>query len=95
MDAVFQELRESKIFSERSRDRFISDITKFLGELNAIHPFREGNGRSQLAFVALLGTTLDRPFDFQSLNRDTFIPAMIASYSGDMRPLRIELQKLL
>lgn len=95
MDALFQELLESDTFDDRSRDSFLSSITKFLGELNAIHPFREGNGRAQLAFVGLLGATLGHPFDFQKLDGDTFMPAMIASYSGNTRPLRIELQKLL
>jgi cell filamentation protein len=28
--------------------------SRFLGDLNAIHPYREGNGRSQLSFTAML-----------------------------------------
>jgi cell filamentation protein len=30
-------------------------LAHFLAELNAIHPFREGNGRTQLTFAVLLG----------------------------------------
>ncbi|HZZ40209.1 MAG TPA: Fic family protein [Acidobacteriaceae bacterium] len=95
MDALFQELHEGQFLQHRSRDVFLSGITRFLGELNAVHPFREGNGRSQLVFLGLLGTTFGHPFDFQKLDRETFLPAMIASYSGDRRRLLAELKKLL
>lgn len=95
MDALFLKLRGGEIFRSGSLDQFVSDITQFLGELNAIHPFREGNGRSQLVFVGLIGAPFDRPFDFQKLNRDTFMPAMIASYSGNRQLLSLELKNLL
>jgi cell filamentation protein len=95
MDVLFQELHQSQFLQHPGRAVFLAEIARFLGELNAIHPFRDGNGRSQLAFLGLLGTTFDHPFDFQKLDRDTFLPAMIASYSGDRRPLVVELEKLL
>ena len=95
MDALFHELRTGEILQNPTSDRFLPGIARFLGELNAIHPFREGNGRSQLAFLGLLGATIGRPFAFQRLNRTTFMPAMIASFEGDREPLLIELKKLL
>jgi len=95
MEGLFSELHRGEVFRNRDRDLFLSEITRFLGELNAIHPFREGNGRSQLAFVGLLGAASGHPFDFQTLNREAFMPAMIASYHGNQQPLRVELQKLL
>jgi fido (protein-threonine AMPylation protein) len=33
---------------------FTERLTYFLGEVNAIHPFREGNGRAQRAFFEQL-----------------------------------------
>jgi fido (protein-threonine AMPylation protein) len=33
---------------------FAENAVHFLAELNAIHAFREGNGRTQLSFFALL-----------------------------------------
>jgi cell filamentation protein len=62
--------------------------------LNAIHPFREGNGRSQLSFLHLVGQRAGHPLDLTRINRDTFMPAMIASYLGDNGPLKNELQNL-
>jgi fido (protein-threonine AMPylation protein) len=33
---------------------FTERLTYYLGEINAIHPFREGNGRAQRAFFRQL-----------------------------------------
>jgi cell filamentation protein len=63
--------------------------------LNAIHAFREGNGRSQLAFIHLLGEAAGCPFDLSLVQRETFLPAMIASFHGNLSPLEAELTSLL
>lgn len=74
---------------------FVALAADFLAELNAIHPFREGNGRAQLAFVHLLGQAAGHAFDLTRVRRDTFLPAMIASFSGQLSPLQAELAALL
>lgn len=74
---------------------FIEAVAGFLGELNAIHPFREGNGRAQLAFVHLLGEAAGRPFDLSRVRRETFLPAMVVSFHHDLDPLKLELQSFL
>ncbi|OSJ08869.1 adenosine monophosphate-protein transferase [Bradyrhizobium canariense] len=73
---------------------FLDAATDFLAELNAIHPFREGNGRSQLSLMYLLGQRAGHPLNLTRIDRDTFMPAMIVSFAGDNGPLRNELQKL-
>jgi cell filamentation protein len=95
MDALFRGLRGGESFAKRSSDEFIRELSLFLGELNAIHPFREGNGRSQLAFIGLIGVTFRHPLNFERLNPVTFLPAMIASYFGNQGPLIVELKNLL
>lgn len=82
-------------FANRSVTEFAALGAKFLGELNAIHPFREGNGRSQLAFIGLIGETFGHPFHFERLQQDSFLSAMIASFVGKTEPLVRELTELL
>jgi len=95
MEALFAQLRAGPAFAAPGRQEFVGAAAEFLGELNAIHPFREGNGRSQLAFMHLVGLRAGRPFDFAGVKRETFLPAMIASYDGDYGPLAQELEQLL
>lgn len=65
-----------------------------MSELNAIHPFREGNGRTQLAFLDHVAAYADHPLRLDHVKRGTFLPAMIASFAGDLGPLTVELTKL-
>lgn len=95
MDALFQKLRDAEIFAGLGLESFLDNLTPFLSELNAIHPFREGNGRTQLAFLGLIGETSGHPFHFERLKRETYLPAVIDSYFGKLQPLRDELRKLL
>jgi len=82
----------SKLFSELKADNFLANLpaaefaakaAHFLAELNVIHAFREGNGRSQLSFFALLADRSGRPLDLEKLDPDAMLDAMIASFDGD------------
>ena len=95
MRKLFQGLADGPCLNAQDSNDFISSVAHFLAELNAIHPFREGNGRSQLAFVHLLGEKADFPLDFSRVRPETFLLAMIASYHGQLDPLVEELWRLL
>ena len=51
---VFGALREEGYLQGRDQTTFATGAAHFLAELNAIHAFRDGNGRTQLAFLVLL-----------------------------------------
>jgi cell filamentation protein len=48
-----------------------------------IHAFRNGSGRAQLSFFALLADQTGQPLDLESLDLD----AMITSFDGDQTEL--------
>jgi cell filamentation protein len=73
---------------------FAARAAEFLSELNAVHPFREGNGRTQLAFLDQVATYVEHRLRLDQVKRGTFLPAMIASFAGDLGPLTAELTKL-
>lgn len=87
MDALFLRLRSPPFTGRAPFDTFAAAAADFLGELNAIHPFREGNGRVQLAFLHLVALRAGHPLDLKKVRRETMIPAMIASYNADLAPL--------
>ena len=92
---LFRQLANGPCLNAKDSDEFIAAAAHFLAELNAIHPFREGNGRSQLAFAHLLGEKAGFPLDFSRVRPETFLPAMIESYHGHLEPLIEELGQLL
>lgn len=81
--------------SAQTSEQFATEAARFLAELNAIHPFREGNGRAQLAFLSMIGTHAGFSFAFVRVRRETFLPAMINSFAGRLDPLIAELRQLL
>ena len=69
-------------------------MARFLAELNAIHPFREGNGRTQLSFAGLIGAVSGQPLELRRVNPRNFLQAMVASFAGDLGLLIAELSLL-
>jgi cell filamentation protein len=65
-----------------------------LGDLNAIHPFRDGNGRVQLSFLHLVALRAGHPLQFERLEPEPFMRAMIQSFDGDLTTLREQLAAL-
>jgi cell filamentation protein len=94
MDTLFGELRANDYLASDGFESFVQGAAEFLAGLNAIHPFREGNGRSQLAFMHLLSARAGYPLDFARVDPPAFLEAMIASFAGDTAPLAEALTKL-
>ncbi|WP_349627020.1 Fic family protein [Bradyrhizobium sp. Y36] len=82
---LFEELKSNRFFEGLPVTEFAAKSAHFLSELNAIHAFREGNGRSQLSFFAMLAEHAGHPLDLERLNPD----AMIASFDGDETDLAL------
>lgn len=84
MDALFLRLRAAAFEDGADRDMFVTAAADFLAELNAIHPFREGNGRTQLTFLFLLGARAGHPLDMTRIRPEPLMAAMIASFRGEL-----------
>jgi cell filamentation protein len=80
---LFGELKSSHFLEGLPVTEFASKAAHFLAELNVIHAFREGNGRSQLSFFAMLAERAGHPLDLERLDPGAMLDAMIASFDGD------------
>lgn len=87
LNRVFAELGGPDTLTLMSAPDFAKHVGHFLAELNAVHPFREGNGRTQLAFLAMLTEHAGFTFNDEVLDQDRVMHAMIESFSGDEAPL--------
>lgn len=92
---AFADLHDQAFLRNRDTPEFAAALAHFLAELNAIHAFREGNGRTQLAFARVIGEQAGHPFDFDRLDPHAFLVAMIASFKGDEAPLAAHIQALI
>jgi cell filamentation protein len=87
LDRVFAELGDADALGRMAAVEFADHVAHFLAELNAVHPFREGNGRTQLAFLAVLIEHAGFSFDDKALDQGRVMRAMVESFSGEEAPL--------
>jgi cell filamentation protein len=92
---VFDELAAEDHLRGLAREAFLDRITHYHAELNAAHPFREGNGRTQRAFLGQLSRDAGYRLAWQRLERERNIEAARASHRGETSPLRELLDELL
>lgn len=85
---VFGGLAKERYLRGLPRHSFLDRLTHYFAEVNAIHPFREGNGRTQRAFFRQLSREAGWPIDWSDLDPDANVAASMASLRGDNRPLR-------
>jgi len=87
MNKLFDQLRHEGLLQGLKSREFATGAAHVLAELNAVHPFREGNGRTQLAYLALLGANAGHSVALERMNPAAMLRAMIASFQSDERPL--------
>lgn len=95
MKRLFASLKERRHLAGLPREEFAAEAAVFLSTLNAIHPLREGNGRTQMTFLTLLAARAGHPVDLDKLEPEQFLAAMIASFKGDDTPLRRQIFHLI
>ncbi len=95
MTALFADLKSKRYLSGLPSNAFAREAAEFLATLNAIHPFREGNGRAQTTFFALLAQRAGHPLNLDRLEAKPFMRAMIASFRGNTQLLAGEIRRLM
>jgi cell filamentation protein len=95
MGRVFADLRGANFLRALAAERFATGAAHFLAELNAIHPFREGNGRTQLVFLVVVARQAGHPLDLTRLRRAPYLRAIVQSFNGDERALAAQLLRMI
>jgi cell filamentation protein, protein adenylyltransferase len=80
---VFDELAAEHFLEGLPRREFARKIAALFSEINRIHPFREGNGRTQRQFVRQLADSLGYKLHFEVVSKERLVQASILSANGD------------
>jgi len=91
---AFRALARDDFLRCRERAEFVEGLAGHLANVNAVHPFREGNGRTQRAFFGQLAGDAGYRIDWSTMDRETNLAASQASIRGDDAPLRAMLDQL-
>jgi cell filamentation protein len=89
MEARFEAVRADLAGGPLTQDVFAAKAAEHICEINAIHPFREGNGRSQRLFLEVLAREAGHRVDIERIDPEAWTAARRHSFdSGDYEPMR-------
>ena len=80
---TFRDLKKELHLNGADLLRFCSRAAYYLGEINAIHPFREGNGRTQREFIRELALKNGYLLNWSRVSREQMLEASKQSFRRD------------
>lgn len=86
-DQIFSELESRRYLTGLEKPDFVTGLAWLSSELNALHPFREGNGRTIRLFLNRLCLNAGYLVDFNLASREEILSADCAAFAGDLTPL--------
>ena len=75
LDTLLKALANECYLMEFAREIVFLRLAYYLGELNNIHPFRDGNGRTQRSFVEIIAKLNGLELDFGKATKDEMVMA--------------------
>jgi len=83
MADVHRRLRQADYLRSLSPAGFAQAAAAILGDVNYVHPFREGNGRTQLLYLRQLARQAGHELDFARIDRAGWMDASIKANGAD------------
>lgn len=80
-DSVFSDFYSSCKSMENDKSQFVETLAAHYADMNALHPFREGNGRSQREFTRELCLSCGYVFDLTCTSHREMLDASILSFN--------------
>lgn len=88
LNAMFADLRSADAFKGLGRLDFADRAATFLARCNEIHPFFEGNGRTQRTYLQLLALDAGHHMPLRYITQERMIDVSIRAAQGDIEPMR-------
>ena len=94
-DRIFSELHDDNYLLSYSDELICTKIAYYLSEINALHPFREGNGRTQRLFIKILANRAGYEMDFTGISQEEMIKASAESFMKEYKYMNSIIKKSL
>jgi cell filamentation protein len=86
---IFASMEKQNWFVGLQRHELITNIAEAFGDLNVIHPFREGNGRAQRVLFEQIIINAGFAVDWWQIDEVDWVPANVAAVVCDYRKLEV------
>lgn len=78
--SIFENLKKDNFLTGLERDEMVIKLSYYFSEINALHPFRDGNGRTQREFIRELALSCNYRIDFRNVNANLMLEASKNSF---------------
>jgi cell filamentation protein len=92
-ERLFSSLADHLWFEGLSREHLIRELASLYGDLNVIHPFRDGNGRAQRLLFEHIIINVGFEIDWAPITQEEWIQANIRAVVCDYTGLEAVLEK--
>lgn len=79
-EEIFQKLKKDNYLDALPKDAFVQKIAYYFSEINALHPFRDGNGRTQREFIRELAMQQGYVLHFSEIAAEEMLEASLDSF---------------
>lgn len=79
LDRILLKLKDENYLDNFNKEDMAKKLAYYMAELNVLHPFREGNGRTIREFIRELALKNGYILDYSKTNADEMLAAMILS----------------
>lgn len=83
-ERIFSRLKRMNYFAGLSKEEYVTEIADLYNSINMLHPFREGNGRTQRVFFIRLIRYTSYNIDFSEFNSENLMIGSIQATAGVM-----------
>ena len=83
-ERIFAQLRSEQSLRAKTKDVLCERLAFYFGEINALHPFREGNGRTQRVLLESIARQAGYEIDFEPISRETMVRISRAAQIGNL-----------
>lgn len=84
---IFDNLRKEKFLEGLNQQEFVRQLAYYFSEINALHPFQEGNGRSQREFIRSLALKNGYVLSFSNIPAGEMLKASHESFLCNYTPM--------
>jgi len=79
---LFNQLQKEQYLQGLEKPLFCKKIAHYFNEINAVHPFREGNGRTLRVFIGLLAQHAGYTLTWEKVDPSAYLQASIEGFNS-------------
>lgn len=93
-ERIFSELKAKNYLKRLEKPEFVVEISRLSTDLNALHPFREGNGRTIRMYLMIIAYLAGYLLDYSQVSADDIIQADKLAFEGQEYQLETMYDKI-